>query len=222
MSTPRSPRPSPSPDAWQWDEFPDLMRGPDVRRALNVSDNTLRRPAVEICDLSRQIITRLNQSGVPVTTLTKGIYPNELVTVADHLHSANQYGISLVSLSEPFRAEWEPGAAPVEERIASLRLLAGKGCQTWVSIEPYPTPNIDPTSADVESLLDALSFVDRVVFGMWNYNARASAYEREHGFYGRAAAQVSAWCMRNGKSLHVKSGTPLAMESGRAPLACSA
>jgi DNA repair photolyase len=179
-------------------------------------------PAGEICDLSRQIIVRLNEAGIPVTTLTKGVYPDELKAGIDGLHAANEYGISLVSLSEPFRAEWEPGAAPVEARIASLRTLAGKGCRTWVSIEPYPTPNIDPGAADVERLLEALSFVDRMVFGKWNYNRLASTYEREYGFYGEIASRVAEWCMRNGKSLHIKSGTPLAGTAGRDALACPA
>jgi len=176
-------------------------------------------PSGEVCDLSRQIIVRLNEVGIPVTTLTKGVYPDELKAGIDGLHAANEYGISLVSLSESFRAQWEPGAAPVEERLSSLRALADKGCRTWVSIEPYPTPNIDRGAAHVERLLEALSFVDRVVFGKWNYNALASAYEREHGFYGDVAARVAAWCARNGTSLHIKSGTPLAGTAGRDALA---
>lgn len=179
-------------------------------------------PAAEIRELSRHIISRLNEHGIPVTTLTKGMYPDDLAADVDRLHSANEYGISLVSPSESFRAQWEPGAAPVEERLSSLRALADKGCRTWVSIEPYPTPNIDPGAADVERLLEALSFVDRVVFGKWNYNALASAYEREHGFYGGVAARVAEWCARNGKSLHIKSGTPLAGEAGRVAVARSA
>ena len=179
-------------------------------------------PSGEVCDLSRQIITRLNEAGIPVTTLTKGVYPDELAAGVDNLHAANEWGISLVSLSEPFRAEWEPGAAPVEARIASLRTLAGKGCRTWVSIEPYPTPNIDPGAADVERLLEALSFVDRMVFGKWNYNRLASAYERENSFYGDVAARVAEWCARNGKSLHIKSGTPVAGSARRDEVARSA
>ena len=179
-------------------------------------------PSGEVCDLSRQIITRLNEAGIPVTTLTKGVYPDDLTADVDRLHAANEYGISLVSPSESFRAQWEPGAAPVGERLSSLRALADRGCRTWVSIEPYPTPNIDPGSVDVERLLEALSFVDRVVFGKWNYNALASAHEREHGFYGDVAARVAAWCARSGKSLHMKSGTPLARTAGRDALTCPA
>jgi DNA repair photolyase len=48
----------------------------------------------------------------------------------------------LVSLDESFRERIEPGAAPLEKRLAALKYLHDDGCKTWVSIEPYPTPNI--------------------------------------------------------------------------------
>jgi len=162
----------------------------------------------DIAALSRRIITRLNEAAIPVTTLTKGVYPDELATAAGRLHCGNEYGVSLVSLSESFREVWEPGAAPIAERVASLRRLADRGCRTWASIEPYPTPNIDPAADRVEDLLEALSFVDRVVFGKWNYNRLASAYERDHDFFGPMAERVARWCERYGTSLHIKRGTP--------------
>lgn len=166
-------------------------------------------PRWDVHELSLSIVRRLNDHGIPVTTLTKGRSPRDLLPTAHEWHADNAYGISLVSLSERFRKEWEPGAAPVFERIDSLRALAEAGCRTWVSIEPYPTPNLDPDAGDVERLLDATGFVDKVVFGKWNYNALASAYERSHGFYGDVAARVVRWCRSHDKALHIKHGTPL-------------
>ena len=144
----------------------------DVASAATVAD---------VCSLTLGIIERLNAAGIHVTTLTKGVYPDELRGI-ECLSPLNSYGISLVSLSELFREEWEPFAAPVAARIAALQKLADAGYRTWVSIEPYPTPDIDETAEDVELLLEAVSFVDAVVFGKWNYNARATAYDKEHGF----------------------------------------
>lgn len=175
-------------------------------------DPTRGGPNAGVCAMTLGIIERLNAAGVPVTTLTKGVYPDELCGLAS-LHPLNSYGISLVSLSELFRQEWEPGAAPAVARIAALEALARRGHHTWVSIEPYPTPNIDETAGEVEALLERISFVDSVVFGKWNYNALATSYDREHGFYADATARVRAWCEQRGKALHVKRGTPLANDA---------
>ncbi len=166
-------------------------------------------PNQQVCNLSLRIIERLNSAGIPVSTLTKGVYPDALLSGAG-LHPLNRFGVSLVSLSESFRAGWEPGAAHVADRVESLRKLAEAGCRTWVSIEPYPTPNIDSTSVEIDRLLGEISFVDTVVFGRWNYNALATSYDREHGFYECTAARVRAWCDAHGKALHIKKGTPLA------------
>lgn len=123
-------------------------------------DAELGGPVAEIVDLTTRIIERLNERGIRVTTLTKGVYPEDFVERTRSLSPRNQYGLSLVSLSEVFRSQWEPGSAPLAARIASARRLAQAGQRTWASIEPYPTPNIDPSSGNVEPLLEAVSFVD--------------------------------------------------------------
>lgn len=177
-------------------------------------DRQRQQPVDDIADMSMAIIRRLNDVGIPVTTLTKGIYPAELAASISAFHPENQYGISLVSLSESYRQQWEPGAAGAVSRISSLSHLASKGARTWISAEPYPTPNIDDTASQIGALLDKVSFVDKVVFGKWNYNSLATRYDRERGFYADIAPQVVDWCARSGKGLHIKSGTPLASSSG--------
>lgn len=169
-------------------------------------DSVEGAPNASVCDLTLGIIERLNAASIPVTTLTKGVYPDAFLGPG----SLNSYGISLVSLSDLFRQEWEPFAAPVNARITALEALAALGNRTWVSIEPYPTPNIDETAVEVEALLERVAFADAVVFGKWNYNARATAYDREHAFYADIAARVRTWCDEHDKALHIKKGTPLA------------
>ena len=92
----------------------------------------------EISDMSIKCIKKLNNNGIKCTALTKGILPKELA----ELSKENEYGITLISLNEDFRKEMEPGSAPYKDRINALRYLHDKNCKTWVSIEPYPTPNI--------------------------------------------------------------------------------
>lgn len=76
---------------------------------------------------------------------------------------------TLISLNELFRQQYEPHAAPYKDRIDCLRTLHDKGVKTWVSIEPYPTPNI--IDQDFQEILEAVSFVDKIIFGKLNYNS---------------------------------------------------
>lgn len=74
----------------------------------------------EISDLTLKIIKRLNDDNIKCTVLTKGIYPKELVEVEKYGRN-NEYAITLVSLDEGFKKKFEPGAAPYEARIKSLK-----------------------------------------------------------------------------------------------------
>ena len=122
----------------------------------------------EVADMSIAIIKKLNAAGIKCTVLTKGILP---LALAD-LSPENEYGITLVSLDEDFRKEMEPNTAPFEERIQALKALHDAGCKTWVSMEPYPTPNF--IEQDLETILEA---IDRLVV---HYNELLSGEEKRN------------------------------------------
>jgi DNA repair photolyase len=154
----------------------------------------------EVGGMTLKIIERLNKENIKCTVLTKGILPKEL---AEKIYSRkNEYGITLVSLDPEFQEKFEPGAAPVNERLASLRYLHERGSKTWVSIEPYPTPNI--VSQDFLKLLEKVKFVDKIIFGSWNYNRLVSKYPNNKKFYLDCAETLSEFCKKNGIELHVK------------------
>ena len=155
----------------------------------------------EVKEMSIAAIRKLNASGIKCTTLTKGILPPEL---AD-LSKENEYGITLISLDEAYREQMEPGAAPYAERLASLKTLHEAGCKTWVSIEPYPTPNM--IDQDLNKILEAVSFTDRIIFGRTNYSKVASAYTDHKHFYNKCAETVIAFCKDRGIACHIKSKT---------------
>ena len=152
----------------------------------------------------------LNRSGIKVTVLTKGVYPGE-ITDKEYLFD-NEYGISLVSLNNGFKQRFEPFSADYRERIDSLRKLHNAGLKTWVSIEPYPTPNLDETSFDIEHLLDKVGFVDKIVFGRLNYNVETSKFPDAEGFYENTARTLIKFCGKNGIKYHIKHGTPYSEE----------
>jgi DNA repair photolyase len=155
----------------------------------------------EISDLSVEIIKKLNTEDLKCTALTKGVLPIEL---AD-LSKINEYGITLVSLDEDFRKKYEPYTAPYEERIESLYRLHKAGVKTWVSIEPYPTPNI--VDQKLQEILEKVSFVDKIVFGRLNYNAAVSDYTNYKEYYNKLSLKVINFCIKNSKEFHIKEGT---------------
>lgn len=155
----------------------------------------------EIQQASLELIEILNEHGIPCTVLSKGVLPMEL----SGLSSENQYGITLVSLDEQFRQQMEPGAAPYAERIQGLRNLHEAGCNTWVSVEPYPTPNI--IEQDFSAILETVSFTDKIIFGRLNYNKMVTAYSGYQGYYNELVDQTIDFCTQHNINYHIKEGT---------------
>lgn len=155
----------------------------------------------EVCKMSLAAIKKLNAAGIRCTVLTKGLLPIEL----SDLSPKNEYGITLISLDEDFRTRVEPGASSYADRIASLKTLHDRGCRTWVSIEPYPTPNL--IQQDLLTILDAVSFTNRIIFGRTNYSKEISAYKNHKAFYNNQTDIVVRFCREHGISYHIKDGT---------------
>ena len=155
----------------------------------------------EVSDLSLKIIKRLNEEGIKVTTLTKGMTPFEVANTS----KKNEFGITLVSLDENFRKRFEPNTASYNDRIDSLRKIHEAGFKTWISIEPYPTPNI--IEQNLLDILNKVSFVDYIVFGRWNYNKIISSYKKNKEFFNECASLVIGFCKKNNIKYHIKEGT---------------
>lgn len=155
----------------------------------------------EVCDMSYDILKLLNENGIKCSVLTKGLLSEKL----SNLSKKNEYGITLVSLNENFRKEMEPQSADFERRIACLEDLHNKGFKTWVSIEPYPTPNI--IEQDVHEILDKIKFTDKIIFGRLNYNKKVTEYKQHKDFYNKCASEVIEFCNQNNIDFHIKNGT---------------
>jgi DNA repair photolyase len=149
----------------------------------------------EVIAMSLKIIEMLNANAIPCSVLTKGVLPQELGDEKRFLKT-NDYGISIVSLDENFRARWEPHSAPYMDRIHALKYLRDRSYPVWAHMEPYPTPNI--VEQDIRPLLNALSFVGHLSFGGWNYNPIVRHYKNYEGFYGEQAGIVRRFCREHG------------------------
>jgi len=158
----------------------------------------------EVADLTLKIIEKLNRAGIRCTVLTKGIYPKEL-TDKNRFSRDNEYAITLVSLSDKFHQQFEPGASPYRQRIKSLKYLHDKGLKTWISMEPYPTMNL--VEQDLSGILNEIRFADKIIFGKLNYNIKASSFQNNKEFYDERAKEVISFCQKNKIDYHIKYGT---------------
>lgn len=154
-----------------------------------------------IKQMSLAAIKKLNEADIPCTVLSKGVLPDEL----GELSKDNIYGITLISLDESYRESDEPGAAPYRERIAALEKLSNKGYRTWVSMEPYPTPNV--IDQDINSVLEAVDFADRIIFGRTNYNSLISSYPDVKRWYNDRVLDVLSFCEKHEIESYIKHGT---------------
>lgn len=158
----------------------------------------------EVGSLSLKIIEKLNVNNIRCTVLTKGIFPKDLGS-KNGFSRNNEYGITLVSLDENFKKNFEPYSANFKDRIKSLEYLHEKGLKTWVSMEPYPTPNL--IKQDLIKILEAVSFVDKIIFGRLNYNIKSSEFKYTKEFYNSHASFVIKFCKKRKIDYHIKQGT---------------
>jgi len=159
----------------------------------------------EVGDLTLKILEKLNANNIKATVLTKGIYPKKLANKKRY-GSNNEYGITLVSLNERFRKEFEPNSATFVSRIRHLKHLHNMGLKTWVSMEPYPTPNL--VKQDLSKMLQQVKFVDKIIFGKLNYNVKTSEFKDNQLFYENCARTVIDFCNTNDIDYYIKYGTP--------------
>ena len=155
----------------------------------------------EVSEMTLKAIEKLNNANIPCNVLTKGILPIEL----GNLSKKNEYGITLISLNEDYRIKTEPNASAYKNRIEALKKLYEAGCKTWVSIEPYPTPNI--IEQNIFEILNEISFVNKIIFGRTHYNKIISEYKNYKKFYNEEAKKVISFCKDNNIAYHIKTGT---------------
>lgn len=135
----------------------------------------------EIAKMSKDEIRLLNLNGIKCTVLTKGILPLELGDKKNYSMD-NEYGITLISLDEKYREKMEPYAASYQQRIDALKALHDSGCKTWISMEPYPTPNL--IDQDINELLEAVGNIyDIMIFAIGQIAFAESAISNYKSMY---------------------------------------
>ena len=77
----------------------------------------------EVREMSLKAIKKLNDADIQCNILTKGRLPLAL----QQYSKKNEYGITLVSLNEKYRKEYEPNSVSYKARILALKKLHDAG-----------------------------------------------------------------------------------------------
>jgi len=165
----------------------------------------------EVIELSLKIIRRLINENIKVKTLTKGETPyKEIIDIekarpenyGDLFNvipkKENEYGITLVNLNEEYRKKYEPGTAPFDIRINSLKKLADAGYYTYVYMEPF-----NPWFTSMEhfdKMLNIIKFVKKIYFGSWQNNPKYAPKEP----YRKYVYHLVDFCKENNIELFLK------------------
>ena len=116
--------------------------------------------------LTRQAIEIAHRHGLYVEILTKG--GMRAARDFDLLTEKDAFACTLTFLEEADSREWEPLAAPPEERITALKQAKRLGIRTWASLEPV----MDPAQS-LRIIEETQEFVDLYKVGTLNYHPHA-------------------------------------------------
>jgi len=195
-------------DQWRhptvYEEAPTIVQQ-ELKRAQGVKDVELCFTTdpymygnMDMITTSNALLRLLTDQSIKVTVLTKGDLTDAIDSVRGIVSQRVRYGITVVSLDEGFRIMWEPGAAPIDQRIKALRFKHDQGHDTWLSIEPFPPPHL--CGQIPSEILKAAPFVEKAVLGRWNY----AGLEGYDGWYTWAAGDFMDTCRQLGIKGYVK------------------
>jgi len=112
--------------------------------------------------ITREALSVMREHGRAFHVLTKG--GTRAARDFDLYGPHDEFGQTIVFIDDRLRCEWEPGAAPIADRIKTLRIASAYGIRTWVSLEPV----IDAEQA--VAVVEQLSpWVDHWKIGKANY-----------------------------------------------------
>jgi len=123
------------------------------------------QPIEEKYKLTRKILEILLSHDWPIIVQTKSTLVLRDLDLLERFSQA-EVGFTIITLDEKIRERLEPYAPPIAERIRALKILKEKGIKVFAFLGPIPpyTP-----IADVERLIKAVDFVDKIFIDKLNY-----------------------------------------------------
>ena len=113
------------------------------------------QPHPDILEVTHQAMALLLERSIAISFLTKGSIPRRFIELFKAYRENVQAQVGLVSLSESYWRNYEPGAASPRERLDNIEGLLSAGIETQVRVAPI-IPVVTDTPGEGESLFRAL------------------------------------------------------------------
>jgi len=163
----------------KWGSFVDIkINAPEVlRKQLNSSQKEYKgtiligsvtdayQPIELKYKITRQLLEILLEHQLDISILTKSYHVVRDADILSKFKSCS-VGVSITSLDENFRKNFEPLTSPVKKRIEAIKILKEQGISTYVFIGPI-FPNFSNVSKIIESVKD---YTDSIMAESLNYS----------------------------------------------------
>ena len=116
----------------------------------------LFQPLPETRELAYRVLEELLRREIGVAFLTKGVIPEEHMSLLQKNAALVRAQIGLITLDEPLLHALEPNAATAAVRIAQLKRLSESGIRTQIRVDPI-MPELTDDPATFEELCSAAS-----------------------------------------------------------------
>jgi DNA repair photolyase len=143
----------------------DLQDSGDQSEILMSFTTDPYQPLDDEFHLTRKAIELFQAFGLHFTILTKGgIRSMRDFDLLETTPDLCRYGTTLTCCFPDTEKNWEPNAAPWNERVEALRQAHKRGIKTWVSIEPIISP-----AQSMYLIGETINFVDQYRIGLMNH-----------------------------------------------------
>jgi len=109
----------------------------------------------DILNVTHEVIQTLLDHGIGISFLTKGVIPQRFIDLFRRSPEKILAQIGLVSLSDRYWGEYEPGTPSPDKRIENIQRLGEIGISSEIRIDPI-IPFITDTEAEVTPLFGRL------------------------------------------------------------------
>jgi DNA repair photolyase len=193
-----------------WGKFVDIKVNAPELLALEVKKKKPGRVWISgVCDpyqaverkyrLTRRCLEILIENGWPVTVQTKSHLVLRDAAILKR-SKETEVGLTITTADEKIRKIMEPGAPPIEKRIAALKTLHSEGIRTFAMIAPL--------LPGAEGLADKLKgTTDYVLIDRLNYYYADRTY-KEHGLEWAMEENFFHDTAREVKAVFEKEGIP--------------
>jgi DNA repair photolyase len=131
------------------------------KRPLSVSLSTASdpfQPSPKVLKTTYEVMEFLFEQNIPMAFLTKGHIPDEFIKLFKKKPNLIAARIGIVSISETYRALFEPNSASIQERLSNIIRLKEIGLGVNVRIDPV-IPGITDSEESVSRLFEKLRFL---------------------------------------------------------------